>query len=135
LLSQGLRFAIAGAIVAGVYVGATMILHHVVGVAFEIALPTAFAIGLAVHFMLQRVFVWVQHEQFALAMHRQARRYLAISLAQYCVTASTTAVLPRAFSVSTDIVYLAVTVCVSTANFILFRTWVFHAEEVALSSA
>ena len=83
--------------------------------------------ALATHFTLQRLFVWMHHEDFALSVERQAGRYLAIALTQYVLTAPSTATLPSALGVSTDVVYLVTTVVLSASNFLLFRSRVFHA--------
>ena len=131
LLGQGLRFALAGGVVAAVYVLSTLIFSHVLGLPFEAALALGFTLALATHFTMQRLFVWVHHTEFALPIQHQAGRYLAITFTQYGITAATTAVLPRALHMTTDIVYFTVTALITVANFLLFRTHVFHAEEGA----
>ncbi len=52
------------------------------------------------HFQLQRLFVWVSVDGFALATSRQVRRYLAMAGTQYAFTAAATAVLPGMLGVS-----------------------------------
>jgi putative flippase GtrA len=129
LPGQGLRFAIAGGLVAAVYVLATLLFSHVFGLPFEVALLLGFAVALTTHFTLQRLFVWPHDAGFALPIHHQVGRYLGIAAAQYAITASATAILPGALNVATDLVYLGVTATVSVANFLLFRTHVFHSDE------
>jgi putative flippase GtrA len=126
LLGQGLRYAISGGIVGAVYVIATLLFSHVLGLPFQVALLLGFVIALATHFTLQRMFVWVHREEFALSRRHQARRYLVVALAQYGVTALITATVPDALGVSTELVYLATTASVTVANFVIFRTRVFH---------
>ncbi len=128
MLQRMLRFALAGGTVAGVYVLVTLLLSKVVGLPFQAALVVGFTTALATHFTLQRVFVWVHHEEFALSTRAQAGRYLAVSLTQYGVTAASTAVLPGALGVSTESVYVLVTACTTAINFTVFRTRVFHPE-------
>jgi putative flippase GtrA len=118
----------AGGAVAGVYLLATLFLAKVVGLPFQAALAIGFTTALSAHFTLQRFFVWVHHEEFALPFRAQARRYLAISLTQYGATAAATAVLPEALGISTEVIYILATALITVANFTLFRTRVFHPE-------
>jgi putative flippase GtrA len=128
LLGQGVRFALSGGTVALVYLLTTTVLAEVVGVPFQAALAIGFCAGVAVHFTLQRMFVWTHREQFALPLHRQAGRYLVVVASQYGVTAASTSLLPAALGVSTVIVYLATVAVVLSANFIVFRNGIFHAR-------
>src|SRR5437870_7001438 len=64
----GLRFVLSGATVALVYTATTLLLADVVGLPFEVALVTGYAVGLATHFTLQRLFVWVHAAGFALPL-------------------------------------------------------------------
>jgi putative flippase GtrA len=127
LLGQLFRYAIAGGIVGCVYIVATLLFRHVAGLPFQLALALGFLIALATHFSLQRLFVWVHHDEFALSARHQARRYLAIAIAQYGLTALVTSTLPDALGVATDLVYLATTACTTLASFVIFRARVFHA--------
>lgn len=126
IIGQVVRFGLSGAIVAAVYVVSTLLLAHVAELPFQLALGLGFALALATHFALQRLFVWVNDAGFALSLDRQAGRYLAIALTQYALTAAATALLPDAVGASTDVVYLAVTACLSVSNFLLMRSHVFH---------
>lgn len=127
LAGQGLRFLISGGFVALVYTGTTSLLAEVLGVPFQVAIPIGFTIGLATHFTLQRVFVWTHAEGFALPLGHQLARYLALAAVQYGLTALSTAVLPTALGVATEIVYLATVAVISLSNFALFRLHVFRA--------
>jgi putative flippase GtrA len=126
-LGQGLRFAMSGGAVALVYLTTTTVLADVVGVPFQVALAIGFCAGLAVHFTLQRLFVWGHRETFALPLHHQAGRYLVVAATQYCVTAASTSLLPSALGVSTESVYLATVGVLTCTNFMVFRSFVFHA--------
>jgi putative flippase GtrA len=128
ILRQGLRFALAGGTVALVYLTTTTVLAEVIGMPFQAALAIGSCVGLVVHFTLQRLFVWTHHEEFALPLHHQAGRYLALAAAQYGVTAASTSLLPSALGVSTEIVYLATVVVVLSVNFLVFRHRIFHAK-------
>ena len=126
ILGQGMRFAMSGGAVALVYLTTTTVLADVVGVPFQVALAIGFCAGLALHFTLQRLFVWGRRETFALPLHHQAGRYLVVAGAQYCVTAASTSLLPSALDVSTEGVYLATVVVLTCTNFMVFRSFVFH---------
>jgi putative flippase GtrA len=128
LLGQGTRYAFAGTFVAGVYLASTTFLAVVVGLPFEVALPIGFAVQLCVHFTLQRFFVWVHDETFALRFRHQLRRYLTVAAMQFSVTVASTSLLPRALGLATEDVYLITVVSMTSINFLLFRNVVFHAE-------
>ncbi len=128
LTGQGVRYALTGVVVALVYLLATTLLAVVVGLPFQAALPIGFALAISVHFTLQRLFVWVHHEQFALPFRHQARRYLTVVLVQYGLTAASTALLPGALGLPTEAVYLITALLLAGVNFLLFRSVVFHPE-------
>lgn len=128
LAGQGARYAASGVVVALVYLFTTTVLAEVVGLPFQVALPIGFVSALGVHFTLQRLFVWVHEEDFALPFAHQARRYLVVAGAQYAITATTTALLPSVLGLPTEVVYLITVLLLATANFVLFRTVVFHPE-------
>jgi putative flippase GtrA len=125
---EGLRFALAGSVVMVVYVTLTTVLADVVGVPFQVALAIGFCTGLAVHFTLQRRFVWRHQSEFALSLRYQAGRYLGVSAAQYGVTAASTSLLAPALHVPVEIVYLLTVAAIVCTNFLVFRHVIFHAE-------
>lgn len=127
-LGQVIRFGVAGGSVALLYLTVTTVLSQVLGLPFELALAIGFVSGLLLHFTLQRLFVWVHHEEFALALHHQVRRYLLMAAAQYGTTAASTALLPGALGVSTEVVYLVTMVVVTVAGFLIMRLVIFHAD-------
>jgi putative flippase GtrA len=126
-LGQGVRFAITGSVVMVVYVSTTTFLAQVVRVPFQVALVTGYVVGLCVHFTLQRVFVWVHHEEFMLSIHQQAGRYLLLAGLQYAVTAAAVGFLPSRLGLSSQVVYFGVVIVVTLANFLIFGSRVFHA--------
>lgn len=126
LLGEGARFLFAGGVVVVVYVTTTIVLSDVAGLHFQIALAIGFAMALLVQFTLYRRFVWGHHEEFALRTHHQIGRYLTIAAVGYGLTALTTAVLPKALGVPTDVVYLATVVALPIINFMVSRRGVFH---------
>jgi putative flippase GtrA len=131
VVGQGVRFAVAGGIVAVTYPATTLLLADVVGLPFQVALAIGFCIGLAVHFSLQRLFVWVHHEEFALPLHHQAGRYLLAAGVQYGITAASTSLLPSLLGVSTEAVYLVTLAVIICTNFLVFRHGIFHAKAPA----
>jgi putative flippase GtrA len=128
IVGQGVRFALAGGTVALTYIGTTTILSAVIGLPFQAALAIGYCVGLAVHFTLQRLFVWTHREGFALAMHHQLGRYLIAAACQYGVTAASTSLLPGALGLPTELVYLATVAVVIGTNFLVFRNGIFHAS-------
>jgi putative flippase GtrA len=128
LIGQGVRFTLAGGIVALVYLPITIVLADVFGLPFQAALAIGFGVATIVHFTLQRVFVWIHHEEFALPMHHQAARYLAAASAQYGLTAASTSFLPSALAAPTEIVYLVTVAAVISTNFLVFRHGIFHGK-------
>jgi putative flippase GtrA len=137
LLGEGVRYALAGSFVLLVYLLATSFLAVVLGMPFEEALIIGFTVQLAVHFTLQRLFVWVHDEAFALTLRRQARRYLVVAGAQLGATSASTALLPDTLGLPTEVVYLITVGLLAIANFLLYRNVIFHpgSEERASAQA
>jgi len=125
---QLIRFALSGGTVAIVYVSITTALHTLAGLRFQLALLIGFLAGVGLHFTLQRVFVWRHNEDFALAAHHQALRYLALCASQYGLTALSTAQLPGLVGLPVEVVYLATMLTIAAFNFLFFRGRVFHPD-------
>ncbi len=133
LFGQGMRFALVGGLVALMYLATTTILSAVVGLPFQLALVVGFCTALVAHFTLQRTFVWAHHEnEFALPLHHQVGRYLMVAGTQYGVTAASTALLPAALGLPTEVVYLATFAVTVASNFLVFRHGIFHARGAVL---
>jgi putative flippase GtrA len=130
LVGQGVRFALSGGIAAFVYLGSTTVLAEVVGLPFEAALAIGFSLGVVVSFTLQRAFVWLHHEEFALPLAHQLGRYLLAAAAQYGITATATGLLPAPLGVSAESVYLVTVAVVVSSNFLVLRYGIFHAKRV-----
>jgi putative flippase GtrA len=128
ILGQGVRFALAGGLVALVYTLTTILLADVAGLAFQLALLIGTCVGLAMHFTLQRVFVWVHHEEFALPLRHQVGRYLLVAVLQYGLTAASTSILPGVLGLPTEVVYLGTVAVLVSVNFVVFRSRIFHAK-------
>ena len=95
VIGQGMRFALAGVTTAVVSLVTTITLAEGVGLAFEAAFAIGYAVAVTTHFTLQRVFVWMHREAFALPIHLQLVRYVPIALGNYGVVAVAIAVLPH----------------------------------------
>ncbi len=126
VFGQLFRFALSGSLVAVLYVSVTTVLHDAFGMPFQIALAIGFLSGLALHFTLQRVFVWKHYDNFALAVHHQALRYLSLCASQYGVTALATAELPSLVGLPVEVVYLLTMFSIAAFNFLFFRGRIFH---------
>jgi putative flippase GtrA len=137
LTGQLVRFGLTGGLVTVVYLTVTTVLSQVAGLPFQLALAIGFVSALLLHFTLQRLFVWIHEDGFALALGHQVRRYLLMAGAQYGATAAATAILPRALGIDTEIVYLASMAGATTIGFLVMRFIIFHstASGVALPGA
>jgi len=129
LLGQLVRFGLAGGLVTLLYLTVTTVLSQVVGLPFEIALIIGFVSALLLHFTLQRLFVWKHSDGFALRVSRQVRRYLLMAGSQYGLTALSTAILPQALGLPTEVVYLATMVVVTGTGFLVMRFVIFHGHQ------
>lgn len=128
LIGTMLRFVLVGGTGVVVYTLVTTLLATVVEIPFQVALAIGFCAALAVHFTLQRVFVWSHRGQFALPLRHQLRRYLAAACAQYGATAASTSLLPAVLGLPTEAVYLVTVLALAAMSFLLFRDRIFHAH-------
>ena len=119
------------------YLAVTTVLYKLVGLPFQAALAIGFAMSLLLHFTLQRLFVWIHYEGFALPFRNQVGRYVTMAGTQYGCTVASTAVLPGSLGISTEIVYLATMAVVTSTGFLVMRFIIFHARpgEVERASA
>jgi putative flippase GtrA len=125
LHARAARFVIAGSAMSIFYLGLTSILA-VTGVPFQAALIVSFLSAVALHFTLQRLFVWSRRGTYALPIHRQLKRYLPLAIVQYLTTAGATAILPAWTGLPVLAVYIGITLLYSLFNFLFFRTRIFH---------
>jgi choline kinase/putative flippase GtrA len=128
LLGQGTRYALAGCVVALVYLLTTTLLATLLRLPFELALGIGFCAGVSVHFTLQRQFVWAGQGDFALPLKHQTARYLAAAGTQYGLTAAGTALLPAVLGLPVEAVYVGIVAVLISTNFLVFRNIVFHPE-------
>jgi putative flippase GtrA len=128
LRGRAARFVIAGGAMSIFYLGLTSLLA-IVGVPFQAALIVSFLAAVALHFTLQRVFVWPHGGKYALALRQQLQRYLPLVVVQYLLTAGATATLPTWTGLQVLPVYIGITLAYSLFNFLFFRVRIFHAIE------
>ncbi|MFI4989762.1 MAG: GtrA family protein [Solirubrobacterales bacterium] len=134
LLGQLVRFGLTGGLVTLLYLTVTTVLSQVVGLPFELALAIGFLSAILLHFTLQRLFVWIHEEGFALPFRHQVGRYLLMAGAQYGCTAGSTALLPGALGLPTEVVYLATMAVVTSTGFLVMRFIIFHSPTVVEAS-
>jgi putative flippase GtrA len=127
-VGQGIRYGIAGSVVALVYLTTTTVLAKVFLAPFQLALVIGFVAGMTVHFTLQRLFVWAHHTAFALGVRAQAGRYLPVAVTQYLLTAASTSLLPTALGLPVLPIYLVTASTLTAMSFLIFRSRVFHPE-------
>ena len=125
-IPRPLRFGFSGALTAATYLGGTLLLSGPLGVPLQLAIICAYALSLSLHFTLQRYVVFGGHDQFALAMHHQAGRYLGVAGIQYAFTATITATLPAWLNVNERLVYVVAALFAAVLTYVVLRTRVFH---------
>ncbi|HMJ33186.1 MAG TPA: GtrA family protein [Baekduia sp.] len=124
--AEMLRYAVGGSFTTVWYVGLTLTLSGPVGLPIQIAIPCGYSTALVLHFLLQRRFVFRREEGFALAPHRQLRRYLSTAFTQYSLAALSTAVVPGLLGVPERIVYTVTALSFAAITFLVLRAHVFH---------
>jgi putative flippase GtrA len=129
LRGQLLRYAISGVAVAVTYVAGTLLLSGPVGMPIVAAIPIAYVVAIALHFTLQRTFVF-DHE-FAEPIGRQVRSYVVIGGAQIAISTASTAWLPDLLGLPERVVYVGTVAVTSAATFLFLRSRVFHPAEPA----
>ena len=132
--AQPLRFAIVGALTAVTYFALTLLFAGPVGIPIQLAILCAYPISLLVHFSGQRLFVFRSGDGFALALHHQAARYLAVGGTQTALALLITTFVPAWIGVDERVVYVFATILLAVAAFLLLRFHVFHRPKRALTA-
>ncbi len=123
---QLLRFGLAGAFVFGVYTGGTLLLSGPVGLPIALAIAIAFPVALAINFTMQRHFVFLDHDTFALEARTQFARYLVAAVCNYVLTTVIVLTVPQAIGVSPQLVFVITAMVMSLLGFTIVRGWIFH---------
>ncbi len=128
LRRQGGRFALVGITVAVVYTSLTALLAGPAGLPFQAALALGYGVALALNFTLHRTFTFASDDGYALRLHGQVGRFLAIALTQYLVTALAVAWLPDALGLPELVVWVAVVAIFAIGSFLALKVTTFHAR-------
>ncbi len=120
------RFLMSGVAVQGVYALAMALLLVALDLPRQLALALSYLLALAVHFTLNRQFVFVRDEGYHLSLSGHGARYLVVAGVVYAVTAVALAVLPGALGIHPFLVWLIVTGTIGVLNFLLLSRVVFR---------
>jgi putative flippase GtrA len=121
------RFGLSGGVVALVNLGAMTVLVAGFDVRAQIALILSYALGLAVHFILNRQWVFSPEDAYHLHFTAQGVRYLFSAGMIYALTALALATLPQSLDVAPLVVYYVTVLTLSMVNFFVLRSFVFRA--------
>ena len=122
------KFVLTGALVGCTH-PALVSLMVLAGVPIQAALALAYSVALAVHFTLNRQWVFAQDSGYALHFSRQGLRYLLIAATSYAVTAVSVAVLPDLLGIPELAVFFMAAIAMACVSFVLLNFWVFRRAE------
>jgi putative flippase GtrA len=125
-LAQAARFGVSGGVVALVNAGTMTVLVAIAGVPAQLALLISYVLGLAIHFTLNRQWVFSAVTRDHLRLSAQGVRYVTSAASIYVFTAVALAVLPHALGIRVLAVYYLTVVVLAVANFLVLRRWVFR---------
>jgi putative flippase GtrA len=112
------RFVTSGLIVTGIQAVLVVLGLEVLGMGVQSSLVLAYAAATAVHFTLNRQWVFAG-EAHALRLSAQGIRYLVLVGVNYAVTATALAILPGALEVDDLVVYAGITLVLAATNFLV----------------
>jgi putative flippase GtrA len=124
------KFVLTGALVGGTHL-ALVTLMVLAGVPIQAALALAYLVALAVHFTLNRQWVFAEHSGYALHFSRQGVRYLLIAGLSYAGTAISVAVLPGLLDIPQLAAFFMAAIAMAGVSFVLLNFWVFRRAEPA----
>jgi putative flippase GtrA len=120
------RFGINGVFVFLVYTGSTLLMSDLLGIPIVVAIALAYVLAIVVNFTMQRHFVFLDHDTFALPARSQLVRYVGAALCTYGLTALVVSTVPQLIGVSQQVVFVGTVIVVSLLSFTLIRGWIFH---------
>ena len=120
------KFVVTGALVGATHLGLVSLMV-VGGVPIQVALALAFVIALAVHFTLNRQWVFSVDAGYALHFSRQGLRYLATAVVSYACTAIAVAVLPGVTGLPELAAFFIAAGAMACFSFVALSVWVFAA--------
>jgi putative flippase GtrA len=131
--AQFVRFALTGALVAAVYFAVTTALI-VSGTPAQLAVRLAYVCAIALHFTINRRFVFSSSSGYAFHLSSQGGRYLLVAVSAYGLTALVVALAGRA-DFPELLVALATPVAFTAFNFFVLRSWVFRSATARSAEA
>jgi putative flippase GtrA len=120
------RFGLTGALVFAVYTGGTLLLSGPLGVPIVLAIGIASVLALVLNFTMQRHFVFLDHDTFALGVRAQFGRYVLAVGINYLITSVIVSTVPQALGVSQQLVFVITAMVMSLVSFTVVRGWIFH---------
>lgn len=126
LTLQLVRFGLTGALAFAIYTGGTLLLSGPLGLPIVLAIGLAFSASVAFNFTMQRHFVFLDRETFALRARTQLGRYIFAATCNYLLTSLIVTVVPDALGVSQQLVFVVTAVVMSLVGFTVVRWWIFH---------
>jgi putative flippase GtrA len=130
LAHQPVRFVLSGVAVAICHFSVATLLIAGLDVSPQPALVAAYGTALALHFTLNRQFVFADHHGYALRLSSQGARYLISAGCSYAITAVSVAILPSMLGVSPLVVFYCVAGAQAVLTFLVLRFWVFRPAAV-----
>jgi putative flippase GtrA len=121
------KFALTGAVVGATHLGLVTVLA-LAGLPIQAALAISFVVALALHFTLNRQWVFAQDSGYALHLSRQGLRYLLAAALSYAGTAISVAVLPDVLGIPELAVFFLAAGVMACISFTILHLWVFHAS-------
>jgi putative flippase GtrA len=120
------RFGLSGGVVALVNTGSMTVLVAGFSIRPQIALILSYALGLTVHFTLNRQWVFSSEDAYHLHLTVQGMRYISSAAMIYGLTALALATLPGSLDVPSLGVYYVTVIALSFVNFFVLRSFVFR---------
>jgi putative flippase GtrA len=120
------RFALSGIVVQVVYAALMAVLLLALGLPRQGALALSYVGALAVHFSLNRQFVFASSDGYAHGLSSHGKRYLLTAVGVYGFTALGLAVVPEALGVAPYVGWLLVTGMTTVLNFLFLGRFVFR---------
>jgi putative flippase GtrA len=119
------RFALTGTLVAALYFSVTTALTLLVGAPTQLAVVVGYVLAVALHFTMNRRFVFASTTGYAHHLTAQGSRYLVVVLSSYACTALVVALADRA-GLPELIAALGTPVAFAALSFFTLRGWVFR---------
>ena len=129
-----LKFIATGALVAAVQLGLVTVLV-LLGVPIQLALALTYVVVLALHFTLNRQWVFVTADGYAIRLSGQGARYLLVAATSYVGTALGIAVLPALFGIPELAAFFVISAVMACFSFLMLQLWIFRAAPIHQDAA